>query len=95
MWSRSKLEDLPEELAKPLKDADSSVQAYLAGLGFIVKITARDQNYWDNHLLSYLAQDFLESAVSIISLVMEGLQRAAKRELRFIIENSIKLCFVQ
>ena len=95
MWSKSKIETLPQELTEPLKEMDLIIRSYLAGLGFIVRDTARDDSYWNNHLLSYLAQDLLESAISIISLGMEGLTRTAKRELRFIIETSIKLCFVQ
>ncbi|MGQ0582215.1 MAG: hypothetical protein ACT4O6_09790 [Reyranella sp.] len=71
------------------------IQAYLLGLSFLVKDAGRDPTYFTNHLLSYLAQDFIQSAVSIISLSMEGLLSVAKRELRFVIETSIKLCFVQ
>jgi hypothetical protein len=62
---------------------------------FIIHDTARDPAFGDNHLLSYLAQDFLQSAVALISLSMEGLINVARRELRFIVGASIKLCFVQ
>lgn len=46
-------------------------------------------------MLAYLAQDFLQSAISIVALGAEVLINVAKRELRFIVESSIKLCFVQ
>ena len=62
---------------------------------FLVKNTGRDPAYPDNHLLSYLVQDILQSAVSIVFLAMEGLINVAKRELRFMVESSIKICFVQ
>jgi hypothetical protein len=64
-------------------------------MGFIVRDTAKEPSFSDNHLLSYLAQDFLQSAVSIASLSVEGLLSVAKRELRFIVESSIKVCLVQ
>lgn len=92
---KTQIEDLPPELVEPLKKTNAIVLAYLAALGFIIRDTSRDPAYLDNHLLSYLAQDFLQSAVSIITLGMEGLTSVAKRELRFIIEASIKLCLVQ
>jgi hypothetical protein len=58
-------------------------------------INAAAKQRLGNHLLFYLAQDFLQSAISIVSLSMEGLISVAKRELRFILESAIKLCFVQ
>jgi hypothetical protein len=45
--------------------------------------------------MSYLAQDFIESIVAVTFLGSEGALSAAKRELRFIIESSVKMCFVQ
>jgi hypothetical protein len=91
----TRIEGLPNELAQSLRGADNIVRSYLDCLGFIVKDTARDETLWNNHLLSYLAQDFLESAVSIASLSREGMLSVAKREFRFIVESSIKVCFVQ
>lgn len=91
----TKIEDLPADLASPLKATNGIILSYLGALNFIVQDTRRDPAYFDNHLLSYLAQDFLQSAISIVTLSMEGLISVAKRELRFIVETSIKLCFVQ
>jgi hypothetical protein len=92
---RTSIEELPPELIEPLKTANEIVVSYLSAMNFIIQDTRRDPAYLDNHLLSYLAQDFLQSAISIVTLSMEGLISVAKRELRFIIETSIKLCFVQ
>ncbi|TKT71409.1 hypothetical protein YH63_008275 [Afipia massiliensis] len=91
----TKIEDLPADLVSPLKTTNDIILSYLGALNFIIQDTRRDPAYFDNHLLSYLAQDFLQSAISIVTLSMEGLISVAKRELRFIIETSIKLCFVQ
>jgi hypothetical protein len=93
--NRTKHEDLPIDLADALRETEAIVMGYLEVLNFIFYDTARDPDFRSNHLLSYLAQDFLQSATSIISLAMEGLLSVAKRELRFVIEASIKLCFVQ
>jgi hypothetical protein len=95
MLKQTKIEDLPPELVEALRATEIIVGSYLHGLSFIVHDTARDPKYVENHLLFYLAQDFLQSAVSLVSLAMEGLISVAKRELRFILESSIKLCFVQ
>jgi hypothetical protein len=76
MWLKGKISDLSEELAKPLKETDAIIRSYLSGVSLIVQDIARDERYCDNHLSSYLAQDFLESAISIVSLSMEGPIRA-------------------
>jgi hypothetical protein len=68
---------------------------YLSAIGFIIRDTARDPKFTSDHLLSYLADDFVQSAVSISTLAREGGMSVAKRELRFIIESSIKICYVQ
>jgi hypothetical protein len=92
---RTQFTDLPPELVKPLHNTDYIVRCYLAGVGFIVHDAARDQDFKTTHLLSYLAQDYIESAISIIVLAMEGVHNVARRELRFLIEASIKICFIQ
>lgn len=68
---------------------------YLAALRFVVADAERDPKFSTNHLLSYLAQDFIESAIAITFLASQGALRPAKRELRFIIESSVKICFIQ
>jgi hypothetical protein len=39
--------------------------------------TARDISYWDNHLLSYLIHDFIQSALSIVALGTESMLSVA------------------
>lgn len=74
---------------------DEICRAYLFGLQFIIADTARSPTYFDNHLLSYTSQDFLQSIVSLPVLVKEGIHNVCKRELRFLLEMSIKLCRIQ
>ena len=95
MLLKTTLDDLPTDIASALHETDLIIRSYLAAVSFIVQDTARDPEYLNNHLLSYLAQDVLQSSVSILTLAMEGMQSVAKRELRFLIETSIKICFVQ
>ena len=95
MLLKTTLDDLPTDIANALQETDLIIRSYLAAVSFIVQDTARDPEYLNNHLLSYLAQDVLQSSVSILTLAMEGMQSVAKRELRFLIETSIKICFVQ
>lgn len=95
MIPKTQFQQLPEELVEPLRQTALIVRSYLRGLSFIVGDASRDPKYITEHLLSYLAQDLIQSAVAIKSLAMEGMVSVAKRELRFIIESSIKLCFVQ
>ena len=89
------LDDLPTELANSIRNTEFITRSYLGGLSFIVSDTGRDPQYASNHLLSRLAQDLLQSSVSIASLAREGLLNVARRELRFLIEASIKICGVQ
>lgn len=91
MFQKAQFQQLPEELVGPLRQTELIVRSYLQGLSFIVGDAGRDPKYIAEHLLSYVAQDLVQSAVAITSLAMEGMISVAKRELRFIIESSIKL----
>lgn len=95
MYQRTNFNDLPTELAAALRQTDQIVRSYLAGLSFLVRDTSRDPAFLGNHLLSYLAQDVLQSALSVVTLAAEGMLSVARRELRFLLEASIKICFVQ
>ncbi len=71
------------------------VHDYLSAIRFIIGDSARDPSFGSTHLLSYLSQDLIESAISLVLLAESGSLSVPKRELRFIIESSIKLCYVQ
>ncbi len=95
MYQRTNFNDLPPDLAEALRQTDGIVRSYLAGLSFLVQDTSRDPSFLGNHLLSYLAQDVLQSTLSVVVLAAEGMLSVARRELRFLLEASIKICFVQ
>jgi hypothetical protein len=86
---------LPDDLATALAVTRRIVHEYLSTIRFIVGNSARDPAFTSTHLLSYLSQDFIESAGSIAFLAQSGSLSIPKRDLRFIIESSIKLCYVQ
>jgi hypothetical protein len=92
---RTQSVDLPPSVAKEVRQTDYLIRCYLAGIGFIIHDAARDPEFKTTHLLSYLAQDYIQSAISIIILAMDGVHSVARRELRFLIEASIKICFIQ
>jgi hypothetical protein len=86
---------LAAEVEKEIRHTEEICRAFLFGLQFIISDTARDPDYFDNHLLSYASQDFIQSVVAIPLLVREGVHNACRRELRFVMEMSIKLCRIQ
>ncbi|MHC2001833.1 hypothetical protein ACYQR9_15540 [Methylobacterium sp. CM6241] len=95
MQKNSSFHDLRPELVAPIQQTHLLVRSYLAGLAFMVSDTSRDPKYISNHLLSRLSQDILQSAMSVAVLVSEGIQNVARRELRFLLEASVKITHVQ
>jgi hypothetical protein len=87
--------EIPEPTRSALNTTRQIVHDYLAALRFIVGDASRAPDFDATHLLSYLSQDFIESAASVVFLASSGSLSVPKRELRFIIESSIKLCYIQ
>jgi hypothetical protein len=87
--------ELTEDTRSALNTTGQIVRDYLAALRFVVGDASRSPDFGTTHLLSYLSQDFIESAASIVFLARSGSLSVPKRELRFILESSIKLCFIQ
>lgn len=56
------------------------MREYLTALRFVVADAGRDPEFGASHLLSYLGQDLIESAIAIMFLAKEGALRPAKRE---------------
>ena len=67
---------------------------FLTGLRFLVMDTSRDPKYLDTHLLSYVAQDLIETSVAIPLLIQHGIRNICRREIRFILESTIKLAYI-
>lgn len=87
--------EIPGHLIEQVRHAEQLIGAFLAGIDFIIRDTARDPGYSDTHMLSYTAQDYLQSAIALPMLIREGIHNVCRRELRFILEMSIKVCRIQ
>lgn len=87
--------EIPEHLKEQIEHTELLMHEFLTGLKFISDDTARDPGYMDSHMLSYAAQDYLQSAIALPMLVQEGIHNVGRRELRFILEMSIKICRIQ
>jgi hypothetical protein len=70
-------------------------RSFLSALKFIIYDAGRDPKYLDNHLLSYLSQDFIQSVMAMPLLINEGVHNICRREMRFILEMSVKTCYIQ
>lgn len=91
---KTKKEDLPEELKPYLAKTEYIIRSYLAAIEFLTKDSARDPTFSSKHFLTYLYFDFMQSALAIAMLLNEGLINTAKREIRYLIELSIKVSVV-
>lgn len=56
--------------------------------------TTRQPALYDNSLMYGFSDDFLESAIDVASGVMIGTHHAARRELRYLLENAVKVVYV-
>ena len=87
--------DLPADVIPAIARIEDATNAYVSALAFIVRDTARDPRFSETHLFAYLAQDLLQSAISLPLLAVEGMWSVARRELRFILEASTKQAVIQ
>jgi hypothetical protein len=94
LWT-SALCDLRPDLRPHIQRLHVGRDAFLFALSFIVQDTARDPRFRDTHFLGYLCEDFIQSVVAVALLATEGAINVCKRELRFLLEAALKLCFVQ
>ena len=90
-----KAEELPEPLASSVAQAERFTFAFLNALRFVVQDASRDPGYFDSHILSYAAQDYIQSTMAFPLLIREGIHNVVRRELRFLLEMSIKICRIQ
>lgn len=87
--------EVPPAVAAEVAHTEALCMDFLRGVMFLAMDTARDPEFANNHFLAYVADDYLESAVAIPSTVREGIHNVCFRELRFLLELSVKVCFVQ
>ena len=68
---------------------------FLFGLKFISLSFGRHEGSLEKHLLSVLYDDIIEAVFAILGLARDGTSNTSKRELRFLVELAIKLCYVE
>lgn len=86
---------VPIEIEKEFKRTNEIILGFISWLDFCIKDTSRDVNFCENHLLSFLNQDVLETLMGVLLHVKEGIHTPAIRESRYLLELSIKLAYIQ
>lgn len=86
---------VPAAVAAEIAHTEALCMDFLRGVMFLAMDTARDPKFSNTHFLAYVAGDYLEGAIAIPFMVREGIHNVCFRELRFLLELSLKLCFVQ
>ena len=88
-------EVVPQPLEKEFERTHDLVMGFIQWLYFCMADTARDNEFTNNHLLSFLNQDILETLMGVLVLVKEGIHAPVIRESRYLLEVSIKLTYIQ
>lgn len=87
--------EVPDHLVKEVGQTEQICMEFARGVVFLALDNSRDPTFPRNHLLACIADDFLETAVTLSIMAREGIHNACRRELRSLLEMSIKLAFVQ
>ena len=88
-------ESIPKEIKLEFSRTNEMIMAFIEWMNFCILDTARDVNFHDNHLLSFLNQDILETLMGVLVHVKERIHTPAIRESRYLLELSIKLAYIQ
>lgn len=91
----NKPSEIPELLKSDYSETCKIIEDFLFWLKFSVCDTSRDPKFGSNNLLSFLEQDMIETLIVVLGNIQDGAHNPAKRELRFLLELSIKMAFVQ
>jgi len=87
--------EAPEHLKAEFQRTNIIVDEYMGWLFACMLNTARDPNFNNNHLLSFLHQDILESLMSVKINIIEGVLLPSIRESRYLFELSVKVAHIQ
>lgn len=84
-----------QEVAALLADTRTLCTEYLSAVMFLALDASRDPTYGTNNLLVLAIEDHLEASVGLPDFASQGLVNTCRRELRFLLEASIKLCYAE
>lgn len=90
-----KSNDIPAELKDEFQRTEEIVLEFVKWLQFCLMDTARDSNFQNNHLLSFLYEDIVETLMGVLTHVVDGIHTPSIRESRYLLELSIKVAFIQ
>jgi hypothetical protein len=85
----------PKGTTALLSDTRQLCGEYMNAVMSLALDAARDPAYGTNNLLVLAIEDHLEASVSLPEMASRGLVNTCRRELRFPLEASIKLCYVE
>ncbi len=88
-------QSIPKHLEKEFKRTQDLVRGFCIWITFCHLDTARDSEFKQNHLLSFLSQDILETLMGVCIQVKEGIHNPVIRESRYLLELSIKMAVIQ
>lgn len=84
--------------SQPYQDQVKFIQSFTHDALYLLKAcltySSRDQDFADNSLVLRSTDDLGQSIVAALALVQEGLINPVRRELRYVIESSIKYLYI-
>jgi len=86
------IDAVPPELRTAIGEAQVVCKHYMAWTTFMLLNSSRDESFRDHDLMVPAMQYVTESAVMIPFLIENGAHRICIRELRFLVDVSLKLC---
>ncbi len=61
---------------------------------YSIAVSSREQYEWESFFFNNVADDLIQSNIAIISLVPDGIMRMIRRELRYMLELTLKSCVI-
>jgi hypothetical protein len=86
---------LPPDATALLHEVRSQCSAYMNAVMFLALDASRDRSYGTKNLLVLAIEDHLEASIALPELAERGLVNTCRRELRFLLEASMKLCYAE
>lgn len=84
--------------SQPYQDQAKFIKSFTHDALYLLKVcltySSRDQDFADNSLVLRSTDDLGQSIVAALALVQEGLINPVRRELRYVIESSIKYLYI-
>lgn len=83
-----------EEYKSELDKLNRACRDLNALLSYSVLVSNREQYEWESFFFNNVTEDIVQSNVAIMTLVPEGIMRMVRRELRYMLELTLKSCVI-